>query len=215
MEKLRILLADDHGIVRDGLKLLISTQPDMQVVGEAEDGNEALRQAKELNPDIIVMDISMPELNGAQATERLKVLCPHIKVIALSAYADEVHVRQLLAAGANGYVVKRTIAEELTRAIRSVAQGGVYLDPTVASAVTASYTGNAFKSKGTVNLSPREQEVLIDVARGYSNKEIGERLHISVKTVEGHKASLMEKLELKSRADIVRYALRQGWLQDE
>jgi DNA-binding NarL/FixJ family response regulator len=112
-------------------------------------------------------------------------------------------------------VVKRTIAEELTRAIRSVAQGGVYLDPTVASTIASGFATSAISPKGAVQLSPREQEVLVDVARGYSNKEIGERLHISVKTVEGHKASLMEKLNLKSRADIVRFALRQSWLQDE
>jgi DNA-binding NarL/FixJ family response regulator len=215
MNKLRVFLADDHEVVRAGLKLLISAQPDMEVVGEAGDGETAWREVKALRPDIVIMDVSMPQMNGALATERLKVDCPEVKVVALSAHTDEVHVRQLLAAGAVGYVLKRTIAEELTNAIRTVQNGGTYLDPAVAGAIVGGYVNPAFKIKGDAALSTREHEVMLDVARGYTNKEIGERLHISVKTVEGHKSSIMDKLGFQSRAELVRHALRQGWLRDE
>jgi two-component system response regulator NreC len=215
MNKLRVYLADDHAVVRQGLRLLVSAQADMEVVGEAGDGNTAFREAQTLQPDVVVMDVSMPELNGAQATERLKVACPNIRVVALTAHADEVHVRQLLAAGASGYVLKRTAAEELTRAIRAVANGDTYLDPAVAGKVVDHYVNPAFTLKGADSLTEREQEVLLEVARGYANREVAERLHLSVKTVEGHKARILDKLDLRSRADIVRYALQQGWLQDE
>lgn len=215
MEKLRILLADDHAIVREGLKMLIGVQPDMEIAGEAGDGEEAWRMAKTLLPDIVVMDVSMPQMNGAQATERLRVLCPNVKIIALSAYADEIHVRQLLAAGASGYVLKRTIAEELTKAIRTVAKGGTYLDPAIAGQIVGGYVNPDKNGNSVGNLSSREQEVLLDIARGYTNKEIAERLHLSVKTVEGHKARIMGKLEVQSRAGLVRYALQQGWLQSD
>lgn len=216
MNKLRVFLADDHAIVREGLKLLIGAQPDMEVVGEAGDGVAACREAKIQSPDIMLMDVSMPEMNGAQATECLKATCPQIKIIVLSAYADEVHVRKLLTAGASGYVLKRTLAEELTNAIRAVAKGGTYLDPAVAGKIVGDYvrpTASADKESGS--LSPREQEVLLDIARGYSNKEISERLFIGVKTVEGHKARVMEKMEFASRAELVRYALHRGWLHDD
>ena len=215
MKKLRVFLADDHAIVREGLKLLVNSQPDMAVIGEAGDGATAWREAKALQPDVVVMDVSMPELNGAEATERLKVSCPEVKVVALTGHADEVHVRQLLGAGAAGYVLKRTVSEELTKAIRVVAAGGTFLDPAVAGKIVDSYISPRQTETIEANLSPREQEVLLDVARGYTNREIAERLHLSVKTVEGHKGRIMEKLEFQSRADIVRYALQQGWLQAE
>lgn len=215
MNILRIFLADDHEVVRAGLKLLVNAQPDMEVVGEASDGETAWREIKAMRPDVAIMDVSMPQMNGAQATERLKVDCPQVKVVALSAHADEVHVRQLLAAGAVGYVLKRTIAEELTNAIRIVVNGGTYLDAAVAGAIVGDYINPTINPKVDAKLSPREQEVLLDVARGYTNKEIGERLHISVKTVETHKANVMHKHDFHSRAEIVRYALRRGWLKDE
>jgi len=214
MTKLRVFLADDHVILRDGLKLLVNAQPDMEVVGEAGDGSTACRAVKELQPDIVVMDVSMPEMNGAQATERLKVTCPNIKVIALTAHCDEAHVRRLLASGARGYVLKSAISEELTNAIRAVAAGGMYLDPAIAGTVVGGYVNLSFSPKGVEDLSTREHEILLEVARGYTNKEISERLHLSVKTIEGHKAHAMEKLGFRSRAEIVRYALQQGWLQE-
>jgi DNA-binding NarL/FixJ family response regulator len=216
MKKVRILLADDHAIVRQGLKLLVNVQPDMEVIGEAGDGAEACEKAQELQPDLVIMDIAMPGCSGAQATQHLKGTCPDVKVLALTLHEDEGYLRQLLQAGASGYILKRAAAEELTRAIRTVAAGGVYLDPTMAGKVVGSYIGKPSPSgepRGS-DLSERETEVLRLVAWGYTNKEIAARLQIGVKTVETYKTRLMEKLEVHSRVDLVRYALRRGWLQD-
>jgi two-component system response regulator NreC len=144
---LRILLVDDHAVVREGLRLLINTQADMEVVGEADDGSQVLQQAKALQPDVVIMDISMPQLNGVQATERLKAAYPRIKILVLSSYSDEAHIRQALASGASSYVLKRTIAEELIRAIRTVMSGGVYLDPSIAGMVVNGYANNCIRRK--------------------------------------------------------------------
>jgi DNA-binding NarL/FixJ family response regulator len=217
MSKLRIFVADDHQIVREGLKALINAQPDMQVVGEAEDGRAAWLLAKRLLPDVVVMDVSMPDMNGAEATERLRAECPQVKVLALTVYEDRGYLQQLLKAGASGYVLKRAVMEELVRAVRTVARGGSYVDPTLAGKLVSSYIRqdtSGGKQPG-VELSERETQVLRLAAWGYSNKEIGAKLQISVKTVETYKVRLMEKLALRSRADIVRYALRQGWLQED
>ncbi len=214
-KKLRIFLADDHTIMRAGLRMLVEAQPDMEVVGEAGDGESAWRDAKTLQPDIVVMDVSMPQLNGIKATERLKLHCPQIKVIVLSAYSDAAHVRHLLASGAVSYVLKQTAAEELIRAIRTVASGGVHLDSAIASKVVAGYLKGASSDKGPESLSERELEVLIQVARGHTNNEIADSLHLSIKTIEKHKSRFMQKLALHTRADIVSYALQQGWLQNE
>ena len=216
MKVLRIVLADDHIVMREGLRALINAQPDMEVVGEASDGRAALGKARELGPDVVVMDVSMPELNGIQATEQLKRERPEVRVLALTAYDDSGYLRQLLEAGASGYVLKKVAAEELIKAIRVVAAGGVYLDPTLAGKVVSGFVDKK-KLKGSrqgSDLSEREKEVLRLIAWGHTNKQIGAQLNISVKTVETHKANLMEKLDLHSRADIVRYALHQGWLHD-
>lgn len=215
MKKLSVFIADDHAIVREGIKMLINAQPDMQIVGEAGDGDAAWRLAKDLMPDVIIMDVSLPLLNGAEATERLRVLCPNSKVLALSAHQDEAHIRQLLASGATGYVLKRAIAEELTTAIRTVARGGVHLDPNIAGKVVGAYINPNQSNASDDTLSAREQEVLRLIAWGHTNKEIANLLHLSVKTVESHKARIMEKMEFASRADIVRYALRRGWLKED
>ena len=216
MSTLRIVLADDHVMLRDGLKSLVSAQPDMEVVGEADDGCAALAKAQELRPDVVVMDISMPEMNGIQATERMKGCCRETKVLVLTAYDEVGYLRQLLQAGASGYVLKKAAAEDLVKAIRVVAAGGVYLDPTLAGKVVSGYVGRK-KLRGAlqgVELSGREEEVLRLVAWGYTNKEVAGYLNISVKTVESHKTNLMEKLDLGGRSDIVRYALRRGWMND-
>lgn len=216
MNMLRIFLADDHIVMREGLKSLVNAQSDMNVIGEADNGRTALLKAKELNPDIVVMDISMPEMNGIQATERLKHACQNIKVLILTAHDDTGYLRQLLEAGASGYVLKRVAAEELINAIRVVVAGGVYLDPTLAGKVVSGYVGTR-RLRGAPQcnkLSERETEVLRLVAWGYTNKEIASYLNLSVKTVETHKGNLMEKLDLKSRVEMVRYALRQGWLRE-
>ncbi len=217
MNKLRVLLADDHMVVREGLKTLINAQPDMQVVGEAENGREALKRAADLSPDVVVMDISMPEMNGVEATERLRKECPQIKIIALTIYEDLGYLRQLLKAGASGYVIKRAVVEELVHAVRTCASGGSYIEPTLAGQVVSSYIsrGSGLGGQSQGELSDRETQVLRLVAWGCSNKEIGAKLNISVKTVETYKVRLMGKLNLRSRVDMVRYALRQGLLRDE
>lgn len=216
MIKLRIFLADDHMIVREGLKALINAQADMEVVGEAENGREALRGATELSPDVVVMDISMPELNGIEATERLRKECPQIKIVALTIYEDTGYLRQLLKAGASGYVLKRAVVEELVHAVRTCASGGSYIEPILAGQVVSTYISRGSSgSQSQAELSERETQVLRLVAWGSSNKEIGAKLKISVKTVETYKVRLMGKLNLRSRVDMVRYALRQGLLRDE
>ncbi len=215
MKTLRVLIADDHTVIREGLRVLLDAQDDLCVVGEAERGEEACRLAIELRPDVIIMDVSMPGLGGAGATKRLKDLAPEIKVLALSAFEDEVYVRQLLAAGASGYVLKRTAAGEIARAIRVVAEGGLYLDPFVAGKIAVQPSKGQNGHGGAESLSDREGEVLRFIARGFTNKEVANLLGVSIKTVETYKTRLNRKLNLHSRADVVRYALAQGWLQDE
>jgi DNA-binding NarL/FixJ family response regulator len=216
MKKLRILLADDHKIVREGLRTLINSQPDMQVVGEAANGREVLVKARELKPDVVVMDLSMPELNGLQATERLKIERPEMKVVALTAHEDEGYLRQLCKVGAAGYVLKRSAGDELVKAIGTVAKGGVHYEASLASkALAKQMTGAPVKGESHASeLSEREKEVLIMLAWGYSNKEIAGRLKLSVKTVETYKVRIGEKLDLRSRTEMVQYALRQGWLNE-
>ena len=211
------MLADDHAIVREGLKFLLNQQPDMTVVAEAVDGEDAVRQARKSSPDVVVMDVSMPRCNGIQATESLKQACPKIKVLTLTAHENLSYVRQLLKAGSSGYVTKRSAAMELTRAIRAVMAGDIYVDAATAGVLASDMAGrtSSGEAKGAENVSAREMEVLRDIARGYSNKEIAARLQISVKTVETYKARFMKKLKLHSRVDIVRYAAHQGWLEDE
>jgi two-component system, NarL family, response regulator NreC len=215
MVKLQIFLADDHVVVREGLKVLINAQPDMIVVGEAGDGHTAYQQACECQPDVVIMDITMPELNGVEATTQLKRAYPNIKVLALSVHEDTSYLRQLLTAGADGYILKHAAADDLIQAIRMVAAGGVYLDPALAGHVVARYVrvpAVASALRGTA-LSDRETEVVQRIAQGYSNKEIAAQLTLSVKTVETYRARAMEKLGLESRAALVRYALERGWLR--
>lgn len=203
-------------MVREGLQVLVNGQPDMEVVGEADNGLAAISLSQQLAPDVVVMDISMPELNGLKATEKVKELCPNVSVLALTRHTDDGYLQQLLEVGASGYVLKQSASETLVQAIRTVASGGSYIDPAITGQIVASVVGHR-TAKGSFarrHLSPREKEVLRLVAWGYLNKEIAERLHISVKTAETHKANAMDKMEMKSRIDIVRYALRQGWLQD-
>jgi len=217
VDKLRIFLADDHMVVREGLKSLVNAQPDMQVVGEADNGRAAWQRAVELKPDVVVMDVSMPVMSGAEATERLRRECPVVKVLALTFYEDKSYLDQMLKAGAAGYVLKRAVMEELVHAVRTVAAGGSYLDQTLANKVVSSYfnQNQSYPKAAGGDLSERESQVLRLIAWGYSNKEIGWKLSISIKTVDTYKLRLMEKLNLRSRTDIVRYALRQGFLQEE
>ncbi|MDQ3221143.1 MAG: response regulator transcription factor [Acidobacteriota bacterium] len=214
--KMRILLAEDHKIVREGIKLLVNEQPDMEVVGEADDGRAAIAKAKELSPDIIVMDISMPDLNGLKATMKLKQVAPDIKILTLTRHTDDGYLQQLIGAGANGYVLKQSAPAELINAIRTVAAGRAYLDPALTEKVMGGYASHNSSKRGSKKGEPsdRESEILRMIAWGYSNKEIGVRLDLSVKTVEAHKSNAMRKLDIGSRIDIVRYAILKGWLQD-
>lgn len=214
--RLRIFLAEDHEIVREGLKSLVNSQPDMKVVGEAGDGRAAVALAQESRPDLVIMDVSMPKMNGLEATEKIKRVCPEVKVLALTRHADTGFMQQLFRAGASGYVLKQSAASELLRAIRVIVAGNNYLDPAITQKVISSYASR--QENVSINkqneLSEREEEVLRKVAWGYSNKEIAAQLDISVKTVEAHKANAMKKLEMRSRIDVVRFALLQGWLKE-
>ena len=214
---IRIVLADDHVTVRQGLKLLIEAQPDMQVVAEASDGSGAVEQARALKPDVVVMDISMPGVNGLVATRALRAQVPDTAVVILTRHGDDAYLQELLRAGAAGDLqLEQSPAAELLQAVRAVAAGGQYLDSTLTARVTAGFVGR--KSKGLnqpgAALTERESEVLRLIASGYSNKEIAVQLDLSVKTVEVHKANSMRKLGLTGRIDIIRYAILQDWLHD-
>ena len=217
IQKIRVLLVDDHQFVRTGVKVLINAQPDMTVVGEAADGRQALAQAKALQPQIVVMDLSMPQMRGLQATEQIKQCAPDTQVVILTFQEDEAVLQQLVVAGAAGFVLKRSPSEELLRAIRTVAAGGVCYDPPLAEKNLLRQLGR-FMPTGlprNFQLSPQEEKVLRLIAWGKSNKEVASELEVSVKSVETYKARLTQKLRLRSRTDIVRFALRQGWLQED
>ncbi|HEY0727972.1 MAG TPA: response regulator transcription factor [Pyrinomonadaceae bacterium] len=214
MVKLKILLAEDHRIMREGLKRLIDEQPNMEVVGESDDGIDAWQKACELEPDIVLMDVSMPRMNGADATAKIRELCPHVKVIALTAHRASAYLNQMLKAGASGYVLKHGAFDELLDAIQTVSKGGRYIDRASQEVMVNAPPDNV-TWKGDPQgkpLSEREIQVISLVANGYTNKEIANQLAISVKTVESHKANSMQKLDLKSRAEIVDYARFRGWI---
>lgn len=215
--RLRILLADDHVVVRQGLKLLIEGQSDMVVVSEASDGASAIQQAQDMKPDVIVMDISMPGMNGLVATRALKRLQPNAVIVTLTRHSDDAYLQELLRAGVSAYVLKQSAPAELIQAIRASAAGGQYLDSSLTARVTAGFLGREGRKVNQPGATPsdRESEVLRLIASGYSNKEIAARLTLSVKTVEAHKANAMRKLGLNGRIDIVKYAILQGWLKDD
>ena len=215
MSKVRVLLADDHAVVREGLKALINVHPDMEVVGEAANGKAACDKTRELRPDVVVMDVSMPEVNGVEATREVRRKWPDVRVLALTVHEERSYLRDLIEAGASGYVLKRSAAEDLVHALRVVARGDMYLDPSVTVAVLGKLARpHPREERQGADLSERESEVLRLIAKGHSNKEIAGRLKISVKTVETYKSRSMEKLGLKSRADIVRLAVQKGWLDE-
>ena len=214
----RILLAEDHNTVREGIKMLVNAQPDMQVVGEAADGRAAIVKTRELMPDLLVMDISMPELNGLKATEKLRQEFPELKILTLTRHTDDGYLQQLIKAGVNGYVLKQSAPTELINAIRTVTSGKSYVDSELTHKVLGGYAGRTagpLRGEGSGHISDRESEVLRLIAWGYSNKEIAARLELSVKTVEAHKSNAMRKLNMRSRIEIVRYAILQGWLEEE
>ena len=215
MSTVRIVLADDHEVVRAGLKAMLEASRGIEIVGEARDGEEAVERARLLRPDVVVMDLSMPVLGGAEATARLTRELPEVKVLVLTSFDDRGHLTRLLDAGAAGYVLKRAAADELVRAIRVVAEGGTYVDPGLAGTLLRS----ARRASGSftipsATLSEREEAVLRSIAWGQSNKEIAASLEISTKTVETYKARITEKLGLRTRTEMVRYALSRGWLAE-
>lgn len=214
---MRILLVEDHQTVREGLKLLIKNQPDMEVIGEAGDGRTAIESAQALQPDLVVMDISMPEMNGLQATKKIKKACPQVIILVLTRHTEEGFLQQLLRAGASGYVLKQSAPTELISAMRAVISGKTYLDPSIAGKVVENRLGRRGKPKAEPpdDITDREAEILRLTAWGQANKEIAAQLDISVKTVEAHRANAMRKLNIKSRLEIVRYALLRGWLRED
>ena len=213
--KIRVLLAEDHQTIREGLRLIINGQPDMEVVGEADDGAVAVARAQELLPDVVIMDVSMPNLNGLQATARLKACCPQVKVLTLTRHSDGGYLQELLRAGVSGYVLKQSQSSELLAGIRAIAAGGKY-PGSVSRREGHARVGAAARAthEQSATLSPREEEVVRLIAWGFSNKEIAGRLELSVKTVETHKANAMQKLGMRSRIDVVRFAIIKGWLSD-
>ncbi len=212
MTRLRVALADDHPVVLAGVKSLLQATLDMDVVGDAATGFAALEMIGATNPDVAVIDISMPDMTGIELAKCLARDCPTVRLLALTVHEDQAYLQEMLEAGARGYLLKRSAADELVRAVRAVAAGGLFLDPAIASKALGSAAEPSLPIS-QAGLSPREEDVLRHTAQGMSNKEIAARLEISTKTVETYKVRALEKLALRTRSDIVRYGAGRGWLQ--
>ncbi len=217
--RIRVLIADDHTMVRQGLTMLLQTQPDITVIGEASDGSEAIRMAHEFQPDIVVMDIAMPNVDGLEATRAIKSSLPNVQILALTMHEGEEYFFKILAAGASGYVLKRAAANDLISAIHAVARGEVFLYPSIAKKLVADYLSRtkAEPPGGDTTadaLTQREHQILALIAEGLSNREIAERLTLSLSTVQTHYTHIIEKLNLRNRTELVKYALRHGLIQD-
>lgn len=213
MASIRVLLVEDHTIVRKGLRSLLEYEPDIEIVGEAADGREALQKIEELTPDVALMDLAMPGLNGLEATRQSRRRFPHTSVLILSVHTNEEYVLEVLRAGASGYVVKKAAPDELVGAIKAVFAGESYLSPSVSRQVIDDYlrqTANAAEEDSYQSLTDREREVLQLLAEGHTNREVAEMLSISVKTVETHRAHLLEKLGISTLADLIKFAIRKG-----
>jgi two-component system, NarL family, response regulator NreC len=211
---IRVLLADDHETVRHGLRLLIQGESDMEVVGEAGNGRLAVNEARALQPDVVVLDVSMPELNGVEAAREITAAVPGVAIVGLTRHSDDAYVQALLAAGAFGYVLKQSASTELLKAVRAAAGGRRYLDASLTERVAGAFIARHASEPKAPRATDRELDVLRLVALGYSNKEVASELGLSVKTVEVHKANAMRKLKLRGRVDIVNYAVSRGWLHD-
>lgn len=207
--KIRVLLVDDHALFREGIRMILEAQPDIEVVGEAGDGEQALTLLEKTRPDVVILDIAMPGLDGLETTKRIKATHPKVRILALTMHDHKEYVLPMLRLGASGYVVKRAAASELVQAIRSVYRDESYLYPSVARALLEEYRRSALPEEDD-GLTGREKEVLRLIAEGLTNQEIASRLYISVRTVETHRKNLMEKLGLHTAADLVRYAIRKG-----
>jgi DNA-binding NarL/FixJ family response regulator len=214
MDTIRVLLAEDHTIVRKGLRSLLDRDIGIKIVGEAEDGREAVKKAEKLQPDVVVMDIAMPGLNGLEATRQLKKRFPEMKFIILTVHDNEEYILQTLRAGASGYLIKKAAPADLIEAIQAVHRGDSYLSPSISKTVIDEYIRQAeIKSESDIiygKLTNREREVFQLIIEGHKNREIGNLLHVSPKTVETHKANIMKKLNISSTAELVRYAMDKG-----
>ena len=208
----KIILADDHRILREGLRALLEKQAGIEVIAEAEDGKTTVELAHELKPDVVIIDISMPDLNGIDATRQIVNASPHVKVIALSMHSDKKFVREMLSAGASGYLLKDSAFEELDTALATVVSNQTYLSPRIADTVIRDYLGkiDTGKSSTTLSLTAREREVLQLLAEGRTTKEIASKLCLSIKTIETHRKQIMDKVGLKSVAELTKYAIREG-----
>ena len=216
MSKIRVLLAEDHTIVRKGLRSLLDGETEIEVVGEAEDGQQAIQQVQRLLPDVVLMDITMPVLNGLEATRQIKKLFPQVKVLVLTVHSTEEHIFQILRAGASGYMVKQAAVSELVQAIQTVYRGNSFLSPSISHQVVEEYGRRAEAMENKLNrLTDREREVLQLIAEGRTHREIAQLLHVTVKTVEAHRAHLTDKLNLRSTAELTRYALRKGMISPD
>jgi two-component system, NarL family, response regulator NreC len=214
---IHILLADDHTILRAGLKMMLNAQPDMEVVGEAQDGRHAISEAYRLQPDIVLMDITMPDLSGIEATRQIKKTQPDVKILVLTMHENDEYVFQALRAGASGYMLKEAADTELITALHVIQSGQFYLSPAAQSVMVGDYlhrVRNGDEKDSYSSLTEREREILRFVAEGYTNNQIAERLVISPKTVDTHRTHVMDKLNLHSRAELVKYAMRRGLLED-
>jgi two-component system response regulator NreC len=213
---IKILIAEDHAIVREGIRMILETEPDFDVVGEAKDGQQAVELASALSPDVVVMDISMPQMTGIEATQQIRRFCPKTHVLILTMHEEESYVLQLLQLGASGYVLKRAAATDLVEAVRAAFREKAFLHPSVVRGVVADYLERVRAGEdkdGYDGLTDREREILVLLAQGLNNGQIGDRLSISVKTVQTHRAHIMEKLDLHDRSLLVRYAVRKGLIQ--
>ena len=210
MNKIRVLLADDHTILRDGIRALLDDQADIEVIGEAEDGLSTVKMVAKLKPDVVIMDIAMPMLNGLEATRQIQRDYPQVKVLILTMHENEEYIRQVLAAGALGYVLKDAAARDLLGAIRAVHQGEAVLSPAITRLVIEDYLrwGDIRPADTSNGLTPREREILQLIAEGYTNKEIAEILSLSVKTIQSHRSNLMSKLDLHDRGELIKYAIQ-------
>jgi two-component system, NarL family, response regulator NreC len=217
--KIRVMIADDHAILRAGLKMLVNDQADMEVVCEAPDGEKAVQSARETKPDVALLDLTMPGVGGMKALQEMARSCRKTRVLVLTMHDDPAYLRSVLAAGAAGYLLKQTVDTELLAAIRAVHRGGTYVDPSLANVLVQDVLakrGTKARSKRPVNiLSDREQQVLKFVAQGFSSQEIAKRIFVSVKTVETYRARIADKLGLRTRSELVRYAIRMGLLAAE
>ena len=214
MKRLRVVLAEDHQTVSEGLRLLFQTNNDVEVIDAVSDGLAAVEAAKRLKPDVLILDLSMPGMNGLAAAKAIKLESPTVAIVVLTRHSEPAYVQELLSAGASGYVLKQSKFDELMKAVTAAGAGQRYLDPAVAAAVASQLTPRSTRVAGTSPVSDREMEVLRLSAIGLGNKDIAANLNIAVKTVEVHKANAMRKLQLRDRAELVRFAVTKGWLQD-